>query len=395
MRSETSEQKKSNEYILILADRMRSTKEYFIQGRNHPLTREKRKSSEKELQEKLDRVINSPLPAVYERHVKYFSQTLSGALRIPFSMKVHSMELHKFGDFMAAIPVPSSLHLFSMAPLPGTALAITSSEMVFTLIDIFYGGTADKDVGIERNAFTRVEQRLMKRVFISFLDDLQTAQLLVYPTRIRYLRSEMNSRYILSVADPELDVMVVSYLIPLGLSPKTIQICLPYEQMVQPQLSSDSEKTEKKNVVIKDVEAFLNTGYHVSPIPPFVQKSIVATKQHQENEESEENRDPEPIPKPRFSTKGFLKQVGPDTIARHVAHEHPQTIAVILTNLESYGMVESIAKKLPEDLRADVIARMNRMKAIPPGISREIEEIFVMISESEKQSKIITDATDS
>ncbi|MBT4266046.1 MAG: hypothetical protein HN580_18575 [Deltaproteobacteria bacterium] len=394
LRSETPEQKNPSEYILILADRMRSTKEYIIQDIMYPRVRRKKTSSDKELLKKLDQVMNSPLPAVYERHVNYFSQTLSGALQIPFSMKVHSIELHNFGDFLKTIPIPSSLTLFSMAPLPGIALAIANSQLVFTLVDIFYGGTGDRDVKIERNTLTRVEQRLMKRVFISFLEDLQSAQHWVYPTRFRYLRSEMNAKYIGSMVKHELDVMVVSYLIPLGLSPKIIQICLPYEQMVKPQLSSDTGKTKKKNVVIKDVATFLNTGYHVSPIPPFVQKSIAATKQHQKNKETEENSGPDPIPKPRFSIKGFLKQLGPDTIARYVAYEHPQTIAMILSHIESNKTVELIINELPDELKADVINRMNRILKIPPGIAVEIEEIFTRISEIEKPPKFDADPTD-
>jgi len=77
-----------------------------------------------------------------------------------------------------------------------------------------------------------------------------------------------------------------------------------------------------------------------------------------------------------------------------VAYEHPQTIAMILSHIESNKTVELIINELPDELKADVINRMNRILKIPPGIAVEIEEIFTRISEIEKPPKFDADPTD-
>jgi len=79
--------------------------------------------------------------------------------------------------------------------------------------------------------------------------------------------------------------------------------------------------------------------------------------------------------RPESESSGFylLKGAAPDQIAPFMSHEHPQTIALILSQLEA-AQSGGILALFPERLQADVAYRMATMEPIPPNVLRHIEE---------------------
>ncbi|MGB1893027.1 MAG: flagellar motor switch protein FliG [Candidatus Latescibacterota bacterium] len=80
----------------------------------------------------------------------------------------------------------------------------------------------------------------------------------------------------------------------------------------------------------------------------------------------------------RVTTKvssGFymLKNVAPDQIAPFISHEHPQTIGLILSQLEA-AQASGILAQLPERLQSDVAYRIATMENITPNVIKQIEE---------------------
>ena len=74
-------------------------------------------------------------------------------------------------------------------------------------------------------------------------------------------------------------------------------------------------------------------------------------------------------------SSGFyiLRNVGADQIAPFISHEHPQTVALILSQLES-PQAAGILSQLPERMQADVAYRLATMENITPSVIKEIEE---------------------
>ena len=74
-------------------------------------------------------------------------------------------------------------------------------------------------------------------------------------------------------------------------------------------------------------------------------------------------------------SSGFfmLKNVAPDQIAPFISQEHPQTIALILSQLES-TQAAGIITHLPERMQADVAYRIATMENITPNVLKQIEE---------------------
>ena len=74
-------------------------------------------------------------------------------------------------------------------------------------------------------------------------------------------------------------------------------------------------------------------------------------------------------------SSGFymLKNVAPDQIAPFISHEHPQTVALILSQLES-AQASGILASLPERMQSDVAYRIATMENITPNVIKQIEE---------------------
>ena len=74
-------------------------------------------------------------------------------------------------------------------------------------------------------------------------------------------------------------------------------------------------------------------------------------------------------------SSGFhlLRNVPPDQLAPFISHEHPQTIALILSQLES-DKGAGILAQLPEHLQSEVAYRIATMENITPSVLKQIEE---------------------
>ncbi len=74
-------------------------------------------------------------------------------------------------------------------------------------------------------------------------------------------------------------------------------------------------------------------------------------------------------------SSGFfiLKNAAPEQIAPFISHEHPQTIALILSQLDPV-QAAGILAQLPERMQSDVAYRIATMENITPAVLKEIEE---------------------
>ena len=75
------------------------------------------------------------------------------------------------------------------------------------------------------------------------------------------------------------------------------------------------------------------------------------------------------------TTSGFymMRNVDPNQIIPFISKEHPQTIALILSQLES-TQAAGVVNGLSEELQADVSYRIATMESISPQVLRELED---------------------
>jgi flagellar motor switch protein FliG len=70
-----------------------------------------------------------------------------------------------------------------------------------------------------------------------------------------------------------------------------------------------------------------------------------------------------------------LKGLSPDVLAGFIANEHPQTIAVILSNL-NFQRAAEVIQALPENVQSEVIVRIARLDSVPEEIMDEIQSVL-------------------
>ncbi len=75
------------------------------------------------------------------------------------------------------------------------------------------------------------------------------------------------------------------------------------------------------------------------------------------------------------TTNGFylLRNVPPNQLVPFISKEHPQTIALILSQLDP-GQAAGIIGMLPDDIRSDVTYRIATLEQISPHVLRDIEQ---------------------
>lgn len=86
-----------------------------------------------------------------------------------------------------------------------------------------------------------------------------------------------------------------------------------------------------------------------------------------------------------------LTRMKPEMIKTYIESEHPQTIALILGNIDT-SVASRVIALLPEDLQMSVVMRMSKIESVPRDLVADIEDTLeVELSGSEGQSGMTFD----
>lgn len=177
-----------------------------------------------------ERIIRGRMPTmelIHDRFARQFRTVLAKFLGRTCFANVGGIEMIKFGLFMKKLPLPSSLHIFRMPPLPGYALLVVSSSLVFGIIDSLFGGSGQGRVKIEGREYTPIETRLVGKVVMMALDILKDAWAPIHPVDFVYVRSEFNPLAI-AIVPPTDVVITVNIEVELEQESTTLTLCTPY-----------------------------------------------------------------------------------------------------------------------------------------------------------------------
>ena len=177
-----------------------------------------------------ERAIKGRMPTldtVNDQFVRLLRNSLLSTLRRIIDVSSKGIQLVKFGDFTKTVPVPTSLHVFKMDPLRGHALLVLESRVVFTLLDIFFGGSGKTNYKIEGRDFTAIESRFILKLVNLVLGDYEKAWESVYPLKINHVRSEVNPEFVTIVPPSEM-IMVIPFEMDFEEGSGKMTICIPY-----------------------------------------------------------------------------------------------------------------------------------------------------------------------
>ncbi|MBN2233011.1 MAG: flagellar motor switch protein FliM [Deltaproteobacteria bacterium] len=182
-----------------------------------------------------ERIIRGKMPTleiINQRFSRNFRAALSGLLHRVIDVTPLVTDMMKFGEFLKTIPVPASIHLFKMEPLRGLALLVVESKLVFSLIDMFFGGSGRDTVKVEGRDFTAIEERVIRRVVMAALECMGEAWNPIHEVDFAFVRSEINPQFVTIV--PPSDVVILStYTLEMEEFSGAITVCVPYS-LVEP-----------------------------------------------------------------------------------------------------------------------------------------------------------------
>jgi flagellar motor switch protein FliM len=179
-----------------------------------------------ENQERISRDRMPLLEIINNQFVKLFRNTLSSTARRTIEVSPKGVEMVKLSQFISTLPVPSSLHVFKMDPLPGNAFMVLESKLIFTLLDLFFGGSGKAAYSIEGREFTAIEMRFIQKLVAMIFCDLEKSWQSVHPVRFNYVRTEINPQF-LQIAPLTSQIILVSFAIMIEEFTGAIDLCIP------------------------------------------------------------------------------------------------------------------------------------------------------------------------
>ena len=182
-----------------------------------------------------DKVVRARMPTfdvINERLAREIRASMSTLLQTNVDVTANPLDTLKFSEFVRSLPVPTSLHVFRMEPLRGHGLVVLESQLVYNLIDTFFGGEGSGQARVEGREFTAIEEVMIKKVVVACLQDIETAWFPIEPVKTTFVRSEMNPQFAAVVLPTDL-VIVTRFEVELEQAAGTLVICLPYS-MIEP-----------------------------------------------------------------------------------------------------------------------------------------------------------------
>lgn len=179
------------------------------------------------------RIVRGRMPTlelVNERFSRLFRIGLVNFLRRSVSVTAGAVHLKKYSEFIRGLVAPANLNLVHIQPLRGTALFVIDPDLVFLLVDSFFGGDGRFQTRVEVRDFTQTEQRVIQRILAIVFESYSKSWESVYPVQFEYLRSETNIQFA-NIAAPNEVVLVVSFSLELGAAGGQIHVCLPYAML--------------------------------------------------------------------------------------------------------------------------------------------------------------------
>lgn len=182
-----------------------------------------------------DRIVREKMPTlevINEQFSKLLRNDLSYALRKSADVFSKGIQMKKFGDFIKTLPVPSSLNVFKMEPLKGYAILAIEAKLVFTLLDLFFGGKGKGLFRIEGRDFTAIENRLIKKVVDMIFSNMDKAWAVIQPFKFCHVRSEINPQFV-TITHPMDLAIIITFNIEVEESAGTFAFCILYS-MIEP-----------------------------------------------------------------------------------------------------------------------------------------------------------------
>lgn len=176
-----------------------------------------------------DRIVRGRMPVLdrlNERWVTEFQRKLGDVIHQPLEVALQPVQIAPYGDWLAAMPVPTCFTSYAVKPWQRNALVAVDGNLLFVLVDSYYGGGGRAAPAAARESLTPTEQRLNKVVVDALVDHFRRAFAPVASLDFQHAQTEINPTY-LTIATPSETVVVTRAEVTLNGAGGSISLVIP------------------------------------------------------------------------------------------------------------------------------------------------------------------------
>ena len=182
-----------------------------------------------------DRIVRGRLPVlekINERLVRQMQGGFEKMLNRSVDVSVGELKTVRACDYIHGLDVPMSLNFVQVDPLPGEALFVFDSYLVYSIVDIYFGGDGQQQGSVEGRDFTPTEIRVTQLALDRVFQGLKDAWEQVLVIDCKYIKSESNPQF--SCMATSREMMVVSgFHVGFGDVGGELHVCFPFS-MIDP-----------------------------------------------------------------------------------------------------------------------------------------------------------------
>lgn len=150
-----------------------------------------------------------------ERLVRSLRSSLGSFLGQLPAVSLGGLEMLRFSTFLDHLPTPASLHLFRLAPLRGQGLVFISPELLASLVEVSFGGSAARRTAAAGREYSAAECWVARQLAERLLAELRQTWAPLAEIEFAYVREETNPQFA-AVAPREGMVVVSTLRVELG-----------------------------------------------------------------------------------------------------------------------------------------------------------------------------------
>lgn len=176
--------------------------------------------------------------------------SLSALLGRDATVQFTALESSKAGDLQAALPVPASLVVVRLKPLPGFAFVTVEPQLLLTLLDGFFGGSG-RAAADPQAAIAPAAQRFLALMMRALAADLTAAWSPVVPLELELVKQETNPR-LMQLGAPQDLMMVLKFTVEFAAHSGRIEWLLPESLLapVREVLATDGGNTPVRKAAV-------------------------------------------------------------------------------------------------------------------------------------------------
>lgn len=167
------------------------------------------------------------LDIILDVFCRHYGTSLTNQLQRTFSITRTSLQSFEFQKFMADKSSPGAIGILDMAPLKHGALVIIDPKLSFTMIEIMLGASADLDSLELTRRLTTIELNIIRTLLTDACTDINKAFGQLVELKTNLIKLENNARLV-SIVEPEAEVIVATLLTKVGEHSGEIHLVFPF-----------------------------------------------------------------------------------------------------------------------------------------------------------------------